>query len=164
MRAMTKRQRLRRLNMYIRYGLELEQYFTEKAEDPEAECRKTFWQYLMSPGFIWHDVWDGGRPVGFVLTGHDLPHAHGKGLYICDAYVEPECRKQGRMSAAIKDILLRYADRPVYLEIFDDNHIAIAFWEAIFKEAGYCLCWAHGSEREPELCEYRYRKKGEADA
>ena len=146
--------------MYFDYCRELDQYAQEK-----DGSRKHAYQianiYLNNPEFEWINIISENNICGFLIIGRDLMHVHGKGLYICEAYVIPEKRNQKLMTNAVRKVLKRVQSQFIYMEIFDNNTGAKRFWEARMQEIKAILIGTQQNTQYEEIIEYIYLKRGE---
>lgn len=146
--------------MYYDYCRELDQYAKEK-DDSRKHAYQVAEIYLSEPEFEWIDIISENTVCGFLIIGKDLKHVHGKGLYICEAYVVPEKRNRKLMTNAVREVLVKIQPKFIYMEIFDNNTGARRFWESRMKEINAILIGTQQSTQCKEINEYIYLKRGE---
>ena len=155
---MRKEQEIRN-RMYLDYCRELDRYSRCEHATSAADAAAVAGSYAETPGFEWIDIHaeDTREICGFLIVGRDLS-VHGKGLYICEAYVSPEMRRNGLMAKAAGWVL-REHDAPVYLEIYDRNEGAKMFWRKFFRNVGYIQSGLRMSGAGvPGLVEHTYER------
>lgn len=104
-----------------------------------AELQESYRSYVEEPSTEWIDIFTDETTTvlaGFLIVGYPPnchPHAD---FYIEESYIEPEYRRQGRMTLAVSQFI--EAHEGVYcLFIIHKNEPALRFWPKIFQEHGY---------------------------
>lgn len=125
--------------LYQKYLKELDTFREEPLRLSEKVCRKICDYYIQSKFSSWHNIYDleNGNFVGFVIIGKEFPEKHRDSLRsVAQAYVLPEYRKKGLMTAAVSDYMTRH--RGTYsLLILKGNEYAAGFWKRLFEKEGY---------------------------
>lgn len=126
--------------LYRRYVDELDGFRETHMHMSEKECREICDSYIQSKISSWHNIYDqpeSGRLVGFVIIGKEYPEKHPDSLRsVAQAYVLPEHRGKGLMTAVMSDYLTRH--KGVYsLLILKGNEAAVRFWKSFFGKEGY---------------------------
>ena len=125
--------------LYQKYIRELDTFRDTPIQMPENEVRKTCEEYIQASNSSWHNIYDPAskKLVGFVIIGKEFPEKHPDSLRsVAQAYVLPEFRKKGLMTAVMADYMTRH--RGVYsLLILEGNEYAKGFWKRSFEKEGY---------------------------
>lgn len=116
--------------------------------------------YARSKNSVWGDIYaEGGETVvGFLIIGHS-PNCHPDAdFYIEEAYIKPEYRRQGYMSAAVSRFISEHQGT-YCLFILNNNTAAQHFWPKLFAELGYLPCDLADVGAGDQYCtQYGYRK------
>ena len=132
--------------LYSKYIEELSQIAGVDKLMEGNECRKCCDEYISAKDSSWHNVFgQDGKLVGFLIIGKEVPERHPDALRsVAQAYVLPEYRSRGLMSAALSDYMSRH--RGVYsILVLKDYTNAKEIWNHLFKKNGYREC---GLDRE----------------
>ena len=125
--------------LYQKYVKELNTFRKTSVQMPENEVRKTCDEYIQASNSSWHNIYDPESKalVGFLIIGKEFPEKHPDSLRsVAQAYVLPEYRKKGLMTAAMEDYMTRH--RGIYsLLILTGNEYAKYFWSRFFRNEGY---------------------------
>ena len=125
--------------LYKKYLDELDSFRSRPLHISDRECREICDDYIMSEKSSWHNITDpeSGAIVGFVIFGKEYPEKHPDSLRsIAQAYVLPEYRRRGLMSAVVSDYMTR--KRGVFsLLVVNGNEYAAGFWKRFFEKNGY---------------------------
>lgn len=108
-----------------------------------AKKVELFQNYYASADSRWIDIYSDQPkkdPVGFLVVGFP-PNCHpNANFYIEEAYIRPEYRRRGFMSAAVSDFV--QGNPGVYcLFVVRGNEGAYGFWKGIFGKNGYTPCY-----------------------
>ncbi len=151
-----------RKDMYIDYCNELDVYDPHHSDrfsvfsrlSAERVCRS----YMRRKAFKWIDIYsNNGILIGFLIVARNL-RLHGDGLYICEAYIIPEFRKNGYMTTEVNRHLQGYEGN-VFFEIYDKNNRAINYWTNRMNKHSASLLGTNESFSGVEgLTEYHYYK------
>ena len=149
----------RKIKLYTDYCLELEQYDPIAEDFPYDKAREVAESYYAHPAFDWISITDGDEEVGFLITAHDLD-VFGKGLYICEAYVEEAHRRKGLMTATVQKALsnCKTAHLVVHLETFLGNPAA-SFWAHRLTEAGFKEVFSRESPLTKGAIHWKYERE-----
>ena len=108
-------------------------------EETEEEAREVCDRYISSPDCTWKNIFapDTQELVGFLILGKAGKEKHpDSGRAIAEAYVAPEYRGRGLMTAAIDDYESRH--RCVYsLLVLKNNEKALRYWQKAFGKHHY---------------------------
>ena len=97
-------------------------------------------EYFRASGCTWHDIWMDDQIVGFIIVGVQVPYCHPEADYsICEAYILPEYRKRGLMTAVVRSLVEDDPGRYSLL-VLDGNKYAQAFWPKVFASMRYKPC------------------------
>ena len=115
--------------LYRKYVEELDKFRKKPLRLSEKECRQICDDYIQSSGEL----------VGFVIIGKNYPEKHRDSLRsVSQAYVLPQYRKRGLMTAVMSDYLTRPRHKGVYsLLVLEGNRYAAGFWRRFFRKEGY---------------------------
>ena len=97
--------------LYQKYVKELNTFRKTSVQMPENEVRKTCDEYIQASNSSWHNIYDPESKdlVGFLIIGKEFPEKHPDSLRsVAQAYVLPEYRKKGLMTAVMKDYMTRH--------------------------------------------------------
>lgn len=153
--------------LYQRYVSELNESFSdERYRIPEEDAREDCDEYICDKDATWKNIFSAdGKLVGFLIIGKGGDERHPDSIRsVAQAYVLPEYRRQGLMTAALADYESRH--RGVWsLLVIWGNTAAKAFWEKRFAELGYTpVSLDTGYVRDDlrgEFCLLGFRPKGE---
>lgn len=123
--------------LYREYVSELEALHGEKIFRSDDEVRAAADHYIGAEHARWMNIFDSGkRMVGFLIICRPPEcHEHAD-YYIAQAYVEPDSRAQGLMTARLNEYLEGHRGTYV-LYVLTGNEIAAGFWDHFFDKAGY---------------------------
>lgn len=125
--------------LYRKYVEELDKFRKKPLRLSEKECRQICDDYIQSKNSSWHNIYDpeSGDFVGFVIIGKNYPEKHRDSLRsVSQAYVLPQYRERGLMTAVMSDYLTRH--RGTYsLLVLKENKYAAGFWKRFFEKEGY---------------------------
>lgn len=128
--------------LYRKYVNELDSFRETPLNLSDQECREICDRYIRTKVSSWHNIFvpaSSGKSdlVGFLIIGKGYPEKHPDALRsVAQAYVLPEYRGKGLMTAAMKDYLTRH--RGTYsLLILKGNEYAAGFWKRFFEKEGY---------------------------
>lgn len=124
--------------LYQEYVKELNT-FRPGFEMSEEEARESCDQYISSKDCTWKNIFapDTGELVGFLIFGKSGNEKHpDTDRSIAEAYVTPACRRQGLMSAAVRDYESRHSCRYSLL-VIEGNAYAKKYWQKLFADMGY---------------------------
>lgn len=122
--------------LYTAYLEELDTYRISPRPEPLDEQQQWFYDYLNNNDCHWHDIiWD-DQLVGFMITSGVLPNCHPDADYsICEAYIVPEYRRKGLMSATVQRFVCEHPG--IYcLLVIQGNRNAQHFWTNLFHQMG----------------------------
>ena len=137
-----KHEHLRRKHaLYQKYIRELDTFRDTPIQMPENEVRKTCEEYIQASNSFWHNIYDPAskKLVGFVIIGKEFPEKHPDSLRsVAQAYVLPEFRKKGLMTAVMSKYMKKSNHKGIYsLLILEGNEYAKGFWKKFFEKEGY---------------------------
>lgn len=125
--------------LYQQYIRELDTFRETPIQMPENEVRKICDEYINASNSSWKNIHDpvSKKLVGFVIIGKEFPEKHPDSLCsVAQAYVLPEFRKKGFMTAVMADYMTGH--KGIYsLLIMEENEYAKGFWKRFFKKEGY---------------------------
>ena len=136
-----------RLELFTKYIQEL--YQREGIEIPEGEDMIEKFRSIHSNPFMkWKDIYPDGHsanaknapegvlPIGFIVIGQ-YPECHPDAdVYIAEAYINPEYRRQHIMTKTIKE-LVTICGGTYCMFIAAKNDVAKIFWNKTFNDLGY---------------------------
>lgn len=123
--------------LFANYRKELDKFYG--SESSPDEVRKACDEYINSKKCTWKNIFDPdtNHLVGFLIIGKEPPERHYQtDRCIDEAYVLPEYRGRGLMTAQIKDYESRHRCRWGYF-VVQGNEYAREYWEWIFREMEY---------------------------
>lgn len=124
--------------LFAAYVNELNKFRPDNPET-ETEAREQCDIYISSPDCTWKNIFapDTNELVGFLILGKSGKEKHpDTDRAIAEAYVAPEYRRQGLMTAAVKDYESRH--KCTYsLLVLRENMDALSYWEKLFDEMHY---------------------------
>ena len=101
------------------------------------QLEKLYLEYINTECSDWIDIFsDNGKLIGFAIIGY-YPNCHPDAeVYITEAYIIPEYRRQGYMHKTITQYIKN--NHGTYcLFIVKNNDIALQFWQKVFADNGY---------------------------
>ena len=136
-----------RLELFRKYIQEL--YQREGIEIPEGEDMVEKFRSIHSNPFMkWKDIYPDGHsanaknapegvlPIGFIVIGQ-YPECHPDAdVYIAEAYLDSEYRRQHIMTKTIKE-LVTMCGGTYCMFIASKNDVAKIFWNKVFTDVGY---------------------------
>ena len=128
----------RRIELFGAYINELQPHKALPALTP-VQILDEYAKCSLAANTEWRDIYGPSSdemPIGFVVVGYP-PNCHPDAeLFIQEAYISPESRRNGYMSRVIAEVLGK--DTPkVCLYILHQNHTAYKFWHGLFTKMGY---------------------------
>lgn len=125
--------------LYRKYLDELDTFRENPERISDESCRKICDWYISSKKSSWHNIkdLDTDELVGFVIIGKEVPEKHPDSVRsVAQAYVLPEYRNKGLMTAVMSDYMTRH--KGVYsLLVLKGNTYAAGFWKRFFEKEGY---------------------------
>ena len=134
------------LGLYRAYCKELSQY--DDTEYPEGQDERVYNEYRTNPDVTTVAITNGQMKIGFLMLAKT---AKAGECIICEAYVLPAFRNQGRMKQVLEKALKPY--NSIRFVVFNDNP-AKAFWEKVLQELGRIKIGSAPYERQ--FTEYLY--------
>lgn len=127
--------------LYQKYIRELDTFRETPIQMPENEVRKICDEYINASNSSWKNIHDpvSKKLVGFVIIGKEFPEKHPDSLRsVAQAYVLPEFRKKGLMTAVMSKYMEKSNHKGIYsLLILKGNEYAKGFWKRFFEREGY---------------------------
>lgn len=126
-----------KLALYRAYMMELDGFRSVPAFENDDEVREDFECYLNSSECSWHNVFDNGELVGFLIIGKAGRFVHPNSIRsIREAYVLPAHRGKHLMRDVLADYMTRH--KGVYsLLVLKKNAFALRYWPSCFYSLGY---------------------------
>ena len=128
------------LALYRAYMLELDGFRETPAFTNDADVIADFEAYRNSSECSWHNVFDNGTLVGFLIIGKSGRFVHPDSIRsVREAYVLPSYRGRHLMRDVLGDYMTRHTG--VYsLLVLRRNRFALHYWPACFASLGYRPC------------------------
>lgn len=126
---------------------------------PEAEKLKLYTELTGTAYTHWIDIRKEKEIIGFLIIG-TAPNCHPDAdFYIEEAYIIPDFRRKGYMSAAVSEF--EKAHKGTYcLFVLNENTPAKLFWEKFFQKLGYQPCFLRDVGAGDEYCtQYGFEPK-----
>ena len=129
-----------KLALYRAYMLELDGFRETPAFTDDADVIADFEAYINSSECSWHNVFDNGELVGFLIMGKSGRFVHPDSIRsVREAYVLPDHRGKHLLRDVLGDYMTRH--KGVYsLLVLRRNQFALRFWPTCFKSLGYRPC------------------------
>lgn len=127
-----------RLALYKRYGDELNEICPEPADLAEEQKQNVILEYIWNVRGCdqWIPILADGEEVGMLIMSTP-PNCHPEtDFYISQAYVLPEYRRRGLMSAALEEYMASHVGK-YGLIILQGNEEAEKFWFRFFEKHGF---------------------------
>ena len=145
--------------LYADYLRELDTFTRVPMNISAEESRKICDDYIYSAKSSWHNIKDpdSDELVGFLIIGKEVPEKHPDSIRsVAQAYVKPEFRKRGLMTAVMSDYMTRH--KGVYsLLVIAGNTYAAEFWRNFFEKEGYhSVDLDHSIIKDRDLILYGY--------
>lgn len=134
------------LGLYRAYCDELSKY--DDTEYPEGQDKRVYNEYRTNPDVTTVAITNGQMNIGFLMLAKT---AKAGECIICEAYILPAFRNQGRMKQVLEKALKPY--NSIRFVVFNDNP-AKAFWEKVLQELGRIKIGSAPYERQ--FTEYLY--------
>ena len=122
--------------MYADYCKEIEKFYEEPPVGMNID--DDFRAYTGTKDCSWRNIFaKDGTLAGFLVIGKGGHFCHeNASRAICEAYVKPEYRGQGLMTEEASGYLSRHPGT-FSLLILKKNDYAKAYWEKVFRNAGF---------------------------
>lgn len=128
----------RRIELFGAYINELQPHKDLPALSP-VQILGEYARCSLAANTEWRDIYGSSSddtPIGFLIMGY-APNCHPDAdIYIQEAYISPESRRNGYMSRVIAEVLGKDTSK-VCLYILHKNHAAHKFWHELFAKLGY---------------------------
>lgn len=97
-------------------------------------------RYMEDPFIQWLDVrLESGsfESIGFLIISSGEERLPNTDIYIQEAFILPEHRRRGIMSAAVSELLRDHPGHSISMHVLNANIYAMRFWLRLFRRLGY---------------------------